>query len=140
MSWATKYIGIRYCPGGNTIDEGFDCWGLFKHIQYEHFNIKLNTIDVGVYNYKNIVKAFKTKVMFTNWTSINEPIHGCGVLMNLSKVPCHVGVWVDIPGACGVIHSIDDLGVVFSTEQNLNINFWKISGYYKYNEACSNNS
>jgi cell wall-associated NlpC family hydrolase len=49
MSWASKYVGIPYKPGGRSI-EGIDCWGLICLVSKQEFGNILPTLDETVWN------------------------------------------------------------------------------------------
>jgi cell wall-associated NlpC family hydrolase len=129
--WAADYIGIPWVSGGNDLD-GFDCWGLFRFIQKQHYGIELPIIDIDAHCQKSVLREFGSNPQRKFWQSVAVPQDGDGVLMRMASAPCHVGVWVEDEDGGGVLHCHKEGGTVFHKAQNLSASFWKIIGYYRY--------
>ncbi|OED34611.1 hypothetical protein AB832_07235 [Flavobacteriaceae bacterium (ex Bugula neritina AB1)] len=130
MHWATRYIGIKWIIGGDSITEGFDCWGLFRHVQKEHYNLELPRISLREDNYHLKIKTFLGHEERHNWYKVEEPHCGDAVLMTCANYPSHIGVYIkDING---VLHTTNPLGVLFQTKKSLSLSNWKILNYYRH--------
>ena len=127
--WAVGYIGLPWVSGGASIDDGFDCWGFFKYIQLKHYDRKLPEIEL---NKSNFSKAARDGG-FDRWSEVNKPKDGDAVLMRVAKYPNHVGTWIKNGEDIGILHSVENIGVLFSTVYQLQLTGWKIIKYYRYN-------
>ncbi|CAB4122147.1 Endopeptidase, NLPC/P60 domain containing protein [uncultured Caudovirales phage] len=129
--WANEYMGITWSNGGNSKQEGFDCWNLVRTIQREQFGIDVPVIDVDAYKIKDCVVAFSTHGELKNWDKVEVPQEGDCVLMSQNKRPTHIGVWLDEQGG-GIIHSVQGVGVIFTTESHIQSMNYNVLGYYRY--------
>ena len=132
MHWAAQYIGIKFRYGGQTLETGFDCWGLFRYVQKRHFSRQLAEIKLIEYQPQAIENEFNTNPELGNWYQVDEPENGDGVLMSTAKCPKHVGVWISDGETVGILHAVDGYGVIFTSRQNLMRSGWKILNYYRY--------
>lgn len=132
MHWAIAYIGLPWVFGGGTVRGGFDCWGLFKHVQETHYNIPVSDIDLENYDYHKIIMEFKSNSEFINWVEVDAPQDGDAIVLKAAKYPSHVGVWLDLDDSCGVLHTVQSSGVIFTSRSNLSRSGWKIAGAYRH--------
>jgi len=131
--WAEIYIGIPYSIYPQDTN-GYNCFSLIKDIQYDQYGIE---IDVGfdfkyITNLMAIAKEFKSTSEYRNWIEVSHAQEGDLVLMSTNNTPIHIGVWIDINDTKGIIHSIEQYGVVFSKYENLNQTGYKILGFYRH--------
>ena len=131
MHWAANYIGVPWEFGGRSI-EGFDCWGLFQHIQRERYSIEVSEIELTGYNFHNVVREFDKNEELKSWTEIGVPEDGDGVLLRMAKYPNHVGILIKDEETVGVLHTVEKSGVIFSSYQNLERAGWKVARYYRH--------
>ena len=124
MTWAVQYIGDPWIHGEH------DCWGFFRRVQKEQFNIDLPIMDIDANNMLAVARSMKTSGEKSNWEEINTPVEGDAVLMAHAKYPSHIGVWVDADRG-GVLHCVRGQGVVFSSRQNLDLTGWKHLTFYR---------
>lgn len=130
--WVEQYIGIPYGKGGTTTDF-FDCWGLVRYIQREHFNLDLPIIDVDSDNMRQVIKSFKSNDELHNWYSVDKPKNGTAVLLSQAQNSSHVGVWIDVDGG-KLLHCLQNSGVILSSRANLQTAGWSNIRYYEHIE------
>lgn len=136
-NWVDQYIGIPWVFGGRDM-EGFDCWGLFRHVQKEHFNVEVADVDLEQYQQKEIIKEFAGNKEASQWKAVKKPKHGCGVMMSLAKWPNHVGIWIeDSEGEAYVLHSVEGMGVICTACNLLGMTGYKVKGYYEHKPSDS---
>lgn len=121
MSWANEYIGQEWVYGEH------DCWAFFRKVQKEKFNRDVPIIDVDAFNTMACVKAFLNHGERQNWYEVKTAQNGDAVLMSQSKLPTHVGIWVD--GA--ILHCVRHTGVVYTPEIKLKSMAYNITGIYR---------
>lgn len=131
MHWATQYIGTPWLIGGSTLKEGLDCWGFFRHIQEKHYNLKLPVIQFDDYDHKAVIENFASSDERKKWLEVDSPVDGDAVLLRTSRLPNHVGVWLDCDDVVGVLHSVENMGVMFSTIKSLSTHGWKVVAFYR---------
>lgn len=130
--WANKYIGIPFLMGGNSIEEGFDCWGLFRHIQREQFNRSLPAVCVPEYDRDSVSSLMNTHTERQNWVETSVPEDGGAILMAHARWPVHVGLCVSDSTAKGILHTERGVGARFTAITDLSATMWKITGVYRY--------
>jgi cell wall-associated NlpC family hydrolase len=130
LHWAFQYLGRPWVSGAIGPDE-FDCWGFFRYIQKNHFELNLPVIEVDATKFKLAIDGFKNNEERTNWVKKSTPSNGDAVLMAHAKYPSHVGIWLDVDGG-GVLHCVRGEGVVFSTISSLKNSGWGRVEYYKH--------
>jgi cell wall-associated NlpC family hydrolase len=121
MSWAAQYIGQPWVHGEH------DCWAFFRRVQAERFGRQVPAIDVDAFDVRACVAAFTGHDERARWQEVQQPQEGDAVLMSQSRVPTHVGVWVD----GGVLHCVRGAGVVFSSLRGLKSFPYNVTGYYR---------
>lgn len=114
------YIGMPWVVGTDGPDT-FDCMGFFKHVQGKHFDVQVPMIFAPDPNDDRAISLlFLTHEERRNWKKIEEPEHGCAVLI---RRPMHIGTWLNIDGG-GVLHCVRGVGVVFTSDAS-----WLVSGF-----------
>ncbi len=132
MHWIANYIGNPWKFGGDNLGDGLDCWGLFRQVQKDQFDLTLDTIDIGEYRVAGVLRNFDNNPEVSNWKKVDKPKNGDAVLMRTGKYPSHVGVWVQVDDEKGVLHSAETYGVIFSTTDKLPTMGWNIEGFYRH--------
>jgi len=130
--FATQLIGKPYVSGGDTL-EGFDCWGLFRFVQKNFYDLELPIIDVDTTNVLEVARKIKERKSTNVWRKVDVPNDGCAVLLAHARYPSHVGVWLDVDNG-GVLHCVKGAGVVFTELSRLKLSGW---GRIEYYEHCS---
>lgn len=128
--WANKYIGKPYKLGGQ-----YDCWTLFREIQKVEFNRDVPVVNVEGYSLQGIVKTFResTDETIGNWKKINfqDVKEGSAILLAQMKETHHIGIWINQDSG-GIIHCVEKIGVVFTTDDKIRASRWRIVGAYDY--------
>lgn len=106
------YLGKGYRRDGQGPDE-WGCWYLLRHCLSEHFDTKLPLAPLG--DLRGCKELYSSRVRSGSWVAIKEPLHGSPTLMRGGREP-HVGLYLDIDGG-GILHSLEGVGVVFTTIQ-----------------------
>nr|WP_276556660.1 NlpC/P60 family protein [Rhodoblastus acidophilus] len=96
-------IGKPYKSGGDGPHE-FDCYGLAAHVLRGVFGVNLPPRAVGA------LSAYR------GWRQIDQPMDGALVMLTHARGR-HVGVYLAREG--GVIHALEECGVVFDDMQSL---------------------
>jgi len=129
-----ELIGLPWVAGAYGPD-AYDCWGLFVTVQREHFGRHLPRVDVDATNLRSVVRAFNRHPELENWVPVPQPELGDGVLISRKRLANHVGVWVEIDGQPGLLHSAQAHGVVFQAEGTFDQNSNRIVGYFRHVRA-----
>ena len=125
IDWASKYIGKPWINGQ------FDCWGLVQEVYKNEFGIILSPIITNAESIKYVYSEFSKSNNYTHLQETKELKDKAIVVLSQGKYPSHVGLWADIDGG-GIVHNLQDIGVVFQKEIELNISGWKIFGVWEY--------
>jgi len=129
MHWAFDYLGLPWISG-HAGPGSFDCWGLVRHVQKNHFNRELPPVVVDADNVRAVVNEFTGNSERKNWLEVESPVEGDCLLLSQSKEPTHVGIWLDIDGG-GLLHAVQGVGVVFSSRSNLRLLGYNVLGAYR---------
>lgn len=125
-----EYVGLPYKEGGET-PEGFNCWGLLRYVLRYNFGVIIP--NVPIHDATASVQWFVNGVRAGEVIELPGPVHGAGVLLRGGDAP-HVGVYLDIDGG-GVLHALEDLGVVFSPMDSLRVLGYSRLKYYRYDST-----
>lgn len=125
IHWAEKYIGRAWINGR------FDCWGLVQEVYRNELGITLSPIITNAESIRNVYSEFAKSNNYTHLQETKELKDKSIVVLSQGKHPNHVGLWADIDGG-GIVHNLQDIGVVFQKEIELNISGWKIFGVWEY--------
>ncbi len=129
MHWAEQYIGLPWESGQQGPDK-FDCWGLVKAVQKQHFGRDLPAFKVDADNLRAVIKTFTAADERNRWVEVAVPQEGDCLLLSQGKQPTHVGIWLNIDGG-GLLHCVRGAGVVFSNRTNLQLLGYNILGAYR---------
>lgn len=125
------YIGKPYAEGGNGPD-AYDCRGLLIHFQRTYFGQNIPDLPMG----DEMRDLFQRKLDAQSWEVVANPRHGDCVLLRGGAQP-HVGVYVDpIGGECGVVHSLEGAGVVFTHASRLRAQGFSRVQYIRFHEGA----
>ena len=114
--------------GENANGEGgqFNCWGLLRYIEHEHFGIDLPTTSLG----NAMARLYDERMKSGNWQVVDEPFHGAGVLMRAGADP-HCGVWLEFDGG-GVLHCERGTDVRFIRSAELRMHGYSKLKFYRF--------
>ncbi|MCM8530663.1 MAG: NlpC/P60 family protein [Lentisphaeraceae bacterium] len=131
MHWCTNYIGLPYDIGAK---KGHNCWSFARLVLKRHFNRDVSEIVYNPHHLFSVAKTIDFQKEQSHWQKIEDgekKNDGDVVLMTKSDTPIHVGIWLNVDRG-GVLHCVDGSGVVFTSRQALNSNFWNIKGVYRH--------
>lgn len=105
--WSTHYIGISFVAGGRNIDQdgGLDCWGLVRYFYRSEYGIDLPEHPAMAGHLADAPELAATELNGSHWLSVNKPEEGDGIALGRDKHFSHVGIFVDIDGIPGVLHT-----------------------------------
>lgn len=128
----TNYI-LNYRYGENACGENglFNCWGLLRDIQMRFFGIDLPMTSLG----DPLADLYSNKMKSGLWQIVDEPFHGCGVLMRAGSDP-HCGVWLDFDGG-GVLHCERGNGVLWQNNQSLRMSGYGNLKFYRFHNESN---
>lgn len=109
----SNYLGKEYRRDGDGPEE-WGCWYLLRHCLREYYGVILPLAPVG--DLEACRGIYSSRVRSGAWIPVSTPEDGSPVLMRGGREP-HVGLYLDIDGG-GILHSLEDVGVVFSTPQS----------------------
>ena len=118
-------IGTRFVDGGRRVEDGFDCWGLVKHVFSAHFSTELPDYKISCHNYSEIGAKIEDEKGF--WKRVDTPSAPSLVVMRFNSPFCnHVGVYI---GNGDFIHTALKMGVNIDSIHHF---YWKrhIEGFY----------
>lgn len=127
--WTESYIGLPYAKGGDD-PSGFNCWGLFRHVEREQFDIHAPEISEPE-KLSKLLRKVPAAAAAIGWEKVTAPRSGDAVLMAHAKHPSHVGVWVADVGRGAVLHCVRGAGVVLHSREHLRLDHWKIIDFYR---------
>lgn len=127
--WASQYIG-RQWEFGKEGPDSYDCWGFVRHVQREHFAIEMPVIPYGTDWHETADHLAKHQER-DNWNQIDKPQEGDVVMMARSRLPIHIGVWINANGTQGVLHCLQGAGVLFQPGKGLAACGWGHLQYYR---------
>jgi len=119
--WAEKYIGEPWIAGEN------DCWSFARKVWREQFGIDVPMVDVDACSRIACSRAFQNHDERGSWIPVTAPQEGDAALIGKSTRPSHVGIFVEN----GVLHSVQGVGVVFSSLMALSLTGFHVLGWYR---------
>jgi hypothetical protein len=125
-----QYLSLPYVEGGEG-PEGYNCWGLLRHIERVHFNRHLPAFVIG--DAVATREAHEGALDSGLYWPVAEPVHGHPVLLRGGDDP-HVGVWLDYDGG-GVLHSLEGKGVIWTPRNRLNMLGFGRMKFYRIKDA-----
>ena len=128
--WCAKYVGLPYCDKGRS-REGFDCWGLVRHVLADEFGIHGLPDYVNEYSSASDRESV-TKIVCSGkadgWKQVAVPNPGSVVILQIAGHPWHCGVVVN---AEWMLHTLKGVDVCL---ERLDSPVWRnrIEGFYQY--------
>ena len=131
--WTNDYIGIPYKPMGRDRD-GLDCWGLFRLIYQEQFEVRLPSYAesyVSPEEHEEVGRLIRVETD-ADWISVPVPSLGDGALFDVRGEPAHTAVVV-WPGI--MLHIRRGTGSCLERYDNP---IWKprLIGFYRHPERA----
>ncbi|MDP1605015.1 MAG: NlpC/P60 family protein [Legionella sp.] len=127
--WTERYIGLPYLKGGDDLG-GFNCWGFFRHVEREHFGVRVPLIGAPD-RLSKLLRKVPAAAEALGWEKVDAPRGGDAVLMAHWKHPSHVGIWVDDIEPASVLHCVDGAGSVLHSLAHLRIAAWRVIAWYR---------
>lgn len=119
--WAADYIGRPWSPE-------FTCWHFCALIWQDRYGITVPLIEIDGTDARAVRRELETSAERRGWHEVVQPREGDAVLMAKGARPCHVGVWLDVGG---VLHCIEGIGAIFTSEGRLADLGYRIVGHYR---------
>lgn len=119
-------IGCRWESGADG-PTAFDCWGLVRAFYRDVRGVALPVVDVDATRAISVAHAFTGHEALGAWEKIEQPVEGAAVLMGRGRTPNHVGIWL----GCGIIHSLQRTGVIYTTPLMLRHAGLSVLGHYR---------
>ena len=120
--WAEDLIGCPWVAGAEGPDQ-FNCWGLVRYVQREHYGIEVRAVSVDDVSHSAVLREFRHNDERSNWLPVDIPQDGDLVEMGSARQPHHIGVWLDVDHG-GVLHCIEGHGVAFQSLAQLKLHGW----------------
>lgn len=124
--WAVDHLGTPWIAGTS------DCWTFARTIWRQRFGLDVPGFDVDAADPRAARQAFGADPGASGWREVDDRAEGDGVLMAMGRLPCHVGVWIDLPGGGHVLHSVEDQGVVLTPAARLAQMGYRVCGVYRH--------
>lgn len=124
-NWAAKYIGRPWVNGK------FDCWGLVQEVYKDELGIVLSPIITDAKSIKNVYSEFSRNSNYSQLQEVSKLQDMSIVVLSQGKYPSHVGLWTDVDGG-GIIHNLQDVGVIFQKITELKISGWQVLSIWEY--------
>ena len=118
--WAGQYIGTPW------VEKQHECGHFFCRVQREQFGLEVAVIDVDAMSVLSCARALSgTHPEYRQWLDTDTPREGDAVQMSHARRPHHIGLWIEADGG-GVLHCVEDAGVIFSNRAALRAAGWNI--------------
>jgi cell wall-associated NlpC family hydrolase len=111
MHWSADYIGTPWVAGLS------DCWSFARRVWRQEFGWQVPAWEGDPANLRAGMMALSGDR--PGWVPVAEATEGDAVLMGRSSRPCHVGVWITPPDGAGVLHALEQVGVVYTPPARL---------------------
>jgi len=123
-----ELIGLPFKNKGRSLEEGFDCWGLVKHMGKEELGLTFPDFIYDEANNDTNSMYFIEQVMTPKWTK-SDPVKGSVVVFIIGGIMRHAGYMLDDDK---FIHVLKDTSIVVESIRNP---VWsnRIAGYWRYN-------
>lgn len=130
LHWATPLIGRPWEYGAQGPD-AFDCWHFVRWVQREHFGIEMPTVEVPR-SWEEAHRQIESHQERAKWQKVDgNPQEGDVVLMARNRIPVHIGVAINANGKSGVLHCVQNSGVVFQDPPGLRSAGWGSLTYFR---------
>lgn len=128
--WAMQYIDLPWVFGA-TGPDAYDCFGLVRHIQKQHFGIDMWP-EMLQPTWSLTRQLIENSEQRKQWTQVKVPVDGNVALMARNRHPVHIGVVVKAGNVLGIVHCMQGAGVVFQNLQALRATGWGGLTYYRH--------
>ncbi len=122
--WAAKYVGEPWVSSDN------DCWAFARKVWREQFGISVPAVDVDACSRLACSRAFAGHGEVANWSLVDLPQEGDGVLIGKNKRPSHVGVFV-ASGSGSILHCVQGVGVLCQDIKSMELMGFRALGFYR---------
>lgn len=95
MTWFNNYIGIPYITHGRSREQGFDCYGLIRHVMLEHFQIEMPELTIESAPTERDLKK-QLLSLRRNWVKVDKPEEGDLIQFKIANQPTHIAVAIGI--------------------------------------------
>lgn len=134
--WACRFFDHHHpWVAGAQGPHEFDCWGFVRFCQREFYgrDVPLIVIDADddAAVACGIRQAVHTLLRGGQWRQSATPADGDGVVVRKGQGENHVGLWIDVDGG-GLLHCVQEAGVIFSTLNHLRLAGWSAPEFYRY--------
>lgn len=127
-----EFVGLPYAENGYGPAE-FMCWGLLHFVRNRYYAHAMDAAPIG--DGSACLELFKSKTGSGEWAQIEGPVDGCGVLLRGGATP-HVGVFIECGNESGVLHALEDIGVVFTRVHELSSHGFGRAKFYRLTNEC----
>lgn len=136
MKWKTeqlaelnRLIGLPYRDGAEGPD-AFYCFGLVRYVKHTFYGLEVPAMLVDANSPLQVARALR-RAAFDDSLVVptDTPKDGDGVILGQCPVFEHVGLFIDAPGARGVIHAQRSTGVIFQRASNL---AWNQQSFFRF--------
>lgn len=126
-----RLIGLPYEAGAEG-PSSFYCLGLVRYIKREFYGLDLPLVFADVDSPLAVARALRRAVADDGLIeAVEAPSDGDGCILGQGPVFEHVGLYIDAPGARGVIHAQVGMGVMFQRVTHMawsQISFFRFVG------------
>lgn len=134
IAYVQAVINAPYVEGALGPDD-FDCWGLLRDSQAKLFGRTISIVGSPPASLRDVVAAI-AETAADHWSPVPSPQHGDAVTLSRASHPHHVGVWLDVDRG-GVLHCVENGGVMFQTLLMLRTQGWSKIGFYRYGAGAA---
>lgn len=117
--WWMQYLGQPY-----SFEQ--DCYYWVRRIQSEQFGRELPLVEHS--SLISNARLMQRHPARAHWVNVELPCDGDMVWMSYTTRAHHVGVWA----GAGVLHALENIGVIHSAPFALTMSGWKITGIERY--------
>lgn len=121
--WPEKYIGRNWVNGE------YDCWQFVRDVYKQEMNIELPVFNINALDIRQIQNTFNNTSEYDNWQEIalTELQDNDVILCGKNKNTHHIGIWFK----SGIVHNVENKGVVYQTPQSLKQHGWNMLNAYR---------
>lgn len=129
-AWCANYIGIPYRDKGRDL-EGFDCWGLVRHVLMNEFGIDDLPDYVDSYtaasDRQGVAEAVQ-RGLADGWSVTDQPVSGSLVILQVAGRPWHCAVAVTEDW---MLHTLQGVNACL---ERMDSRVWRnrIEGFYQH--------
>ncbi len=127
--WSERFLGVVYEQGAQGPD-AYDCWSFARWVQREQFGRDVpfapSPMSRGA-----VARVMPGWAAEFGWVETTTPVGGDAVFMSLTKVPSHVGIYVDDAREPSVLHCPQG-GPGLHSLFHLKTSMWRLRAYYRF--------